>query len=136
MSKFVKTQKIQIRKARKIDKGSYENSPYWNYLANLAYYNDDTLVEPKEANPDALGEDDGIYSVSDVRKAQILLVRRAVKLGKLSKRERQVLEMLMQTNKTHDEVAGILGISRQAVTMYYKRSLEKIETYIRREYDK
>lgn len=140
MSKFVRVQKTQVRKVKKYEKTGNEGSPYWNDLAKKASTNENAgdggvfeLNEPIQANPDSLSETDGLYYVSEEQREKQQLVQRAIKLGKLSKRERQIVEMLTYLDKSQAEVADILGISQPVVSTYYKRAITKIKKYIEKE---
>lgn len=140
MSKLVKVQKTQVRRIRPSEKIGHEGSPYWNYLVKRASTDENSrdsgaseLVEPVQANPDGLSEADGMYYISEDSREKQKLVQTAIKRSKLSKRERQVVDLLTYSNRTQAEVSDLLGISQPVVSIYYNRALKKIKKFIEKE---
>lgn len=101
-----------------------ESSPYWDYVTNSREnFYDGTIKEPIEANPEIETETpiikdpllDAILEVLDEGGEQVL-----------SKREKEVFQLLVREGLSQEKTAKKLGISRRACREHVKRIASKM----------
>lgn len=114
--------KSRIKDKETKDIYSGEASPYREWLDDKGDYNQDhEALEPKEANPDILGESEGLYYLrTDLNEEQMEQFKKALPL--LSDKQKLVLQMVGYEGKTLENTAAILGISKGNVADLLNRA--------------
>lgn len=104
-----------------------ETSPYWESLENKGdYHQDHGANEPMEANPDVIGEDQGIYYVKTDMDEDLMAQFKAA-LPFLTEKQKQVIQLLGYEGKTLASVGAIMNISRGNVMDILKRARKIIK---------
>lgn len=117
----------QIRETQTKDRYSGEASPHWDFTRQQQKENDGQMLEHVLANADSLSEESSLYHrpLTEVGELQSEAIRQT--WGKLSARQRQVLELYGSGGMTLERTAIHLGISRLAVRTQLKRAQEAIQ---------
>jgi DNA-binding CsgD family transcriptional regulator len=110
-----------------------EKSPYWDWMQNHASIEGDMgLIEPPNANPDVLSEDDSLYHrpLSERGELQLEVIQETAKI--LTDTQKRVLYFCGQMGLSYEEAAKKLGVSPQAVG----QTLRRVQRIIQENYQK
>lgn len=111
-----------------------ESSPYWNWVSkwNENRKHPDEVIEPCEGNPDVLPESAHIYTPRLSGRDHDRLDAANMAWGKLSDRERAVLELCGYEGKSIEDASRILRLSRESIKTYIHRASKKIQKELKR----
>jgi DNA-directed RNA polymerase specialized sigma24 family protein len=118
---------IRMRPATAEEKRS--GSPYWTWLKNRGSFEDGIVLEPPEANPDVLSDENAIWKVDheeeemETQKTKKLksALRRA--LDKLTNTDREIVTIMSHGCHNISKIAEKIGMSRGFV----RHRLQKIQ---------
>jgi len=103
------------------DYAGTEASPYREWLDKKGDYNQEHEAnEPIQANPDGLGEDQGLWFRDEVTNDRLELVYKVMET--LTDKQKEILRLCGNEGRTIENTAVILGISRGTV----QKTLERI----------
>jgi DNA-directed RNA polymerase sigma subunit (sigma70/sigma32) len=100
---------------------SGEESPYQQWVQKKV----GTNWEPEQANADSIDDEDGVF-FSELNDYKALLLDCLASV-KLSEKERRVLNAFTRGDRTQDDVARLLGMSRMRVQQCLLRIKRKVE---------
>lgn len=101
-----------------------EASPYWDWMARKVRPNDAKEAEEyPTANPDVLAMPEDELPEVDTRE----LMRESVKIAKLSRHEKAVLNCIGLQGFTEEKTAKTLGMSRRQVRVHFSRAQKKCD---------